>query len=370
MGSHRAELVLPYGPGEAVILEPPHSHENPLTLRANRLNAHGWKLVGKRVLMDFGMDAMVDRAAALTYYAILSAAPTVLALYSIATLLLPRDRDDAAELFTEFVARYVPDELEADAVQFLLNVVGTPSQSTVALVVSVLISLLSASAYVRSFSRNANVIYGRAEGRTLPVIWLTMWLLTIVLVSGVAVLVFASLLREPLVVGVLRPFAEPFGLTGTVEYLTEKFFPVWQWLRLPVIAGVSVLLVSLLYYYAPNVRPGRYRLLTLGSFLAQLVIAGVWLLFGLYLSAFGVRSAYGVFGIVLAVLGVVWVMNVVLLLGLKIDAEILRAKELQVGLDSETTIQARPRSTEAVKFRLQLKRWAGRSAREIKGRNA
>lgn len=367
--AHRADLVLAYGPGEAVVVEPPYRRDNPLTFRGNRLNRHGWALVGKRVIMDFGMDAMVDRAAALTYYTLLSIAPTVLALYSMISLLLPRDENAAADVLAEFVAQYVPAELEADAVRFLLAVVGTPSQSSVALIISVLVSLLSASAYVRSFSRNANVIYGRAEGRSLPVIWLTMWLLTIGLVIGGVALLLASILRESLVIGVLRPIAEPLGLTGTVEYLTQIFLPVWRWVRLPVIAVASVLLVALLYYFAPNVRPGRFRLLTLGSFLALVIIGGVWSLFGLYLSTIGVRSAYGAFGVVLAVLVVVWAMNIVLLLGLKIDAEVLRAKELQLGLESAHTIQARPRAMDAVKFRLQLQRWAERSAAKIFGRH-
>ena len=370
VAAHRADLVMPYGPGKVEVVAPPHRRDNPLQFRNNRLNAQGWKLVGKRVVMDFGMDAMVDRAAALTYYAVLSLAPTVLALYSIAILLLPRDQEAVAELLAEFVSTHVPEELRGDALEFLQSVVGSPSQSTVALVVSVLVSLLSASAYVRSFSRNANVIYGRAEGRRLPVIWLTMWLLTIVLVAGAVVLIFASLLQESLVTGVLRPLAEPLGLTETVEYLTQIFLPVWRWVRIPVMIAVSVLLVALLYYFAPNVRPGRFRLLTLGSFFALLVIGVVWALFGLYLSTIGVRSAYGAFGIILALLVVLWAMNIVLLLGLKIDAEVLRAKELQMGLDSEHHIQAQPRAMDAVKFRLQQQRWADRSAREIKGRNA
>lgn len=370
VAAHRAEVVMPYGPGEAIVVDPPHRRDNPLAFRENRLNRHGWALVGKRIVMDFGMDAMVDRAAALTYYALLSVAPTVLALYSVIALLLPRDKSAATDILAEFVARYVPKELEADAVSFLLGVVGTPSQSSVALVVSVLVSLLSASAYVRSFSRNANVIYGRVEGRSLPTTWLTMWLLTLVLLLGAVVLLLASLLRESLVLGVLRPVAEPLGLTPTVEYLTQIFLPVWRWVRLPVMVVAAVLLVALLYYFAPNVRPGRFRLLTLGSFVALVIIGAVWALFGLYLSTIGVRSAYGAFGLVLAVLVVVWVMNIVLLLGLKVDAEVLRAKELQLGLDSERTIQARPRATKAVKQRLQLQRWAHRSAREIAGRNA
>ncbi|AWB83704.1 YihY/virulence factor BrkB family protein [Corynebacterium liangguodongii] len=361
--SHRAELVISYGPGEVQVSSPGH-------VRANHLHSAGWKLVAQKVVFDFGMDAMVDRAAALTYYTVLSAAPTVLALYSIATLLLPRDAAAVDALLGEFVVRYVPRDLEDEAAQFLQSVVGEPRHNTLALVVSILLSLLTASAYARSFSRSANVIYGRAEGRNIFLIWVTMWLLTLVLVVGAVGLIFASLMQEHLVIGLLTPLARPLGLTGVVEFLTQAFFPVWRWVRVPVMVIVAVLLVACLYYFAPNVRPGRFRLLTVGSAAALVVAATVWTGFSAYLSVVGIRSAYGAFGTALVVVVVAWAVNLGLLVGVKIDAEVLRVKELQCGYDSVRRIQARPRSMGAVRFRLKVQRWMDRTARQVQEENA
>ena len=67
----------------------------------------------------------------------------------------------------------------------------------------------------------------------------------------------------------------------------------------------------------------------------------------------------------LAVLVLVWTMNVVLLMGVKIDAEMLRAKELQAGMDSRRCIQAPPRSSRGAAGRLQMRRWTDRVADEI-----
>ncbi len=351
-----------YGTGDLVVS--PHDYESPLG-RRNRLTRAGWKLVFRRVVTDFTNDAMVDRAAAMTYYTLLSVAPMLLAGYSIFSLLMPREEDAPDSLLAELIQTYVPAELQADALKLLLTIVGTPSQSTIALTVSVVISLLSASGYVRSFSRSANLIYGRTEGRPIAVTWATMWMVTLVLVVGAVVIVLGALLTDGIVGAVLGPIARPLHLEEQLEYLTSIFLPVWDWLRGPVIAVVAIALVSVLYHFTPNVRPGRFRLLTLGSALALAVVAVLWVGFGWYLRLVGIRSTYGAFGSVLAVLVLVWAMNVVLLEGVKIDAEVLRAKELQAGIDSRRCIQAPPRSSNGAAWRLQTRRWTDRAAQEI-----
>lgn len=365
--SYRAQLVTPYGAGDPVLSPPRAVAGNPLA-RGNRLSWPGFKLVLKRTIADFSTDAMVDRGATLTYYTVLSIAPMLLATYSIVTLLLPRDEDAADSLMYDLIDSYVPAELQDEAVNLLRTIVGTPGQSTVALAISVVISLLSASAYVRSFSRNANLIYGRAEGRNIIITWLTMWLITLVLVVGGVIILLGAFLTESIVTAVLGPIAEPLQLQGALDYMTKIFLPVWAYVRGPVIAVTAIALVSVMYYLAPNVRPGKFRLLTLGSSLALIVIAVIWILFGWYLSVVGINSTYGAFGTVIAVLGLVWVMNIVLLEGVKIDAEVLRAKELQIGLDSRRVIQAPPKSNAAALFRVKTQRWSDRTAEEILNR--
>lgn len=59
-------------------------------------------------------------------------------------------------------------------------------------------------------------------------------------------------------------------------------------------------------------------------------------------------------------------MNIVLLLGVKIDAEILRAKELQAGYDSADMIQAAPRAEDGVLFQRKVRLWLYRMAEDVK----
>lgn len=360
--TYRAELIMPYGTGDVVVT--PHVYESPLQ-RGNRLTKAGWRSVLRRIVTDFSNDGVVDRAAAMTYYSLLSVAPMLLAAYSMFSLLMPRKEDAPDSLLADLIQTYVPPELQDDALRLLLTIVGTPSQSTIALVVSGVLSLWSASGYVRSFSRTANLMYGRTEGRPIAVTWITMWLVTLVLVVGAVVIILGALLTDGIVTAVLGPVARPLQLESELEYLTSIFLPVWDYLRGPVIAVVAVALVGVLYHFTPNVRPGRFRVLTLGSTLALATASLLWVGFGWYLRYVGVRSTYGAFGTVLAVLVLVWAMNVVLLMGVKIDAEVLRAKELQAGFDSRRCIQAPPRSNSGAAWRLQMRRWTDRAGEEI-----
>ncbi len=50
-----------------------------------------------------------------------------------------------------------------------------------------------------------------------------------------------------------------------------------------------------------------------------------WVLVRVYLTVVGARSAYGALGTVIIALFVLWIMNTLFILGVKIDAEITRA---------------------------------------------
>lgn len=333
--------------GNRLLEVPEEAQEsNPLRLR-NRLSWASWKLVVRRVVIEFFAGAMMDRGAVLTFFMLLTSAPTVLAAYSIATLVLANNEDQVRALTNELIVDYVPDEVAGAVRDAVGTIIGSSSQGTIALVLGVLTALLASSAYVRAFARNANALYGRVEGRRVVRTWLIMWGITLLMVVGGVLIMGALLLNRPIVETFLQPIAEPLGLTGVVEFLLGIFLPVWQWVRFPVVILIAVVLIANLYHFAPNVKTKRFRWLTVGSVTALIGIGGVWVLFSWYISNFAANSAYGAISTVLALLIALWVVNIVLVIGVKIDAEVLRAKELQIGLDSERDIQVPPRSSSA-----------------------
>ena len=343
-----ADKIVPSTAPTVVKIEGHTEEVDPLA-RGNRLRKESWGLVVRRVWADFFHDALMDRAATMTYFTLMAFAPTVLAAYSIATLIFSSRRAEVHELTSQFIADYVPSSMTEQAEKLVGSIIGSTAQGTFALVVSVLISLFAASAYVRAFSRTANTVYGRVEGRGIIRTWALMWGLTIVLVIGAVIVLFANLLRDTIVSGVVEPLAGKLDMQGTADFLGGIFMPVWNWLRFPLTVVIVLSLIAILYHFSPNVRPARFRWITLGSVVALSTNVVVWGAFALYTQRFAGASVYGAFSLIMAVFMAVWLSNTMLILGIKIDAEVLRAKELQLGRHAARHIQAPPRSDAAAK---------------------
>ncbi|MDN8633302.1 YihY/virulence factor BrkB family protein [Corynebacterium kefirresidentii] len=343
-----ADKIVPSTAPTVVKIEGHTEDVDPLA-RGNRLRRESWGLVLRRVWADFFHDALMDRAATMTYFTLMAFAPTVLAAYSIATLIFSSRSAEVHELTSQFIADYVPSSMTEQAEHLVGSIIGSTAQGTFALVVSVLVSLFAASAYVRAFSRTANTVYGRVEGRGIIRIWALMWGLTIVLVIGAVIVLFANLLRDTIVSGVVEPLAGKLDMQDTADFLGGIFMPVWNWLRFPLTVVVVLTLIAILYHFSPNVRPARFRWITLGSVVALSTNVVVWGAFALYTQRFAGASVYGAFSLIMAVFMAVWLSNTMLILGIKIDAEVLRAKELQLGLHAARHIQAPPRSDVAAK---------------------
>ena len=88
-------------------------------------------------------------------------------------------------------------------------------------------------------------------------------------------------------------------------------------------------MISGLYYIAPNVRPPSWRWLTPGSVLAMIAWVLTTAAFGLYVanfSSFG--KTYGPLGAIVTFLVWAWLTNIGTLLGVELDTEIERERQL------------------------------------------
>lgn len=338
----------------------------------NRLTPASWRLVARRTAHEFFLNAMMDKGAILSFFSILTFTPTVLALYSITTLLLANNRAEVSALTADLINDYIPADYADNVTTVVDMIIGSAREGTIVLIVSIFIALFSSSAYVRAFARAANNVYGRLEGRTLVRTWAVMWLLTIVMTLGAAIIIVAIVLHRSVITRVLEPVAGPLGLTRAVNYLLDYFLPAWAWLRWPVIVFIATVLIAILYHFAPNVRPTRFRWFTTGSLIALAGGIVAWLLLRAYLTYFVALSAYGALGAAIAFLLALWIMNTLIVLGVKVDAEILRARELQCGVAAEAVIQAPPRSTKAAVIQWQQRQdleEKGKRLRETEGRS-
>jgi membrane protein len=183
-----------------------------------------------------------------------------------------------------------------------------------------------------------NRVYEIGEGRPVWKLRPAMLALTAVLVLLVAVALLGLVLTGP----VADSVGQAVGLGSTAVLV----FDIAKW---PVILGVVVLVVALLYYATPNVRQPKFRWVSVGAVLAILTWAAASAAFGFYVSNFSsYDKTYGALAGVIVFLLWLWLTNLALLFGAELDAELERGRELQSGIAAEESIQLPPRDTRGI----------------------
>ncbi|HJG92129.1 MAG TPA: YihY/virulence factor BrkB family protein [Brachybacterium massiliense] len=307
------------------------------------------RYMAKRVLTEFLRDGGTDQAAKLTYFMVLSIAPTLLALFSLATLLLSDLKDEIAQLITEAIESAASgSELGAgEAVESTIDsLMGSATGGTVALIIGIATALWSASAYIKAYGRVANHIYEVPEGRGPVRMNATMLALTVAMILGILLVMVSMLLNETIVESLLGPIASTIGAEGVLEFLMGSFLPIWAWVKWPVILVIAFALISLLYWGAPNVdKP--FRFISPGGVFAILGIGVAAVALSIYMGTVAGYSSYGAIGGIMAVLFALWVMNIVIIMGAEVDAEYQRARELASGKPAEESLTLPMRDTSA-----------------------
>lgn len=298
------------------------------------LPGSSWKYAVSRTTREFMNDKCTDLAAGLTYYAVLSIAPALLALVSI--LGVVGNSQQIVDGLLDIV-RDLGSEDAVDAIDPILAQITESQAAGLALVTGLFVALWSASNYVNAFSRAMNRIYGIEEGRPVWKLRPVLYLLTLgllILMALVAVMLVAS-----------GPVARSIG---SVIGLSDTFLTVWNVAKWPVVLVIVVVAVALLYHLTPNVRQPAFRWVTPGAGVAILVWIVASVGFGFYVGNFGSYNAtYGALAGVILFLLWLWISNLALLFGAELDAELERVRELEAGLEAEELIQLPPRDTAA-----------------------
>jgi membrane protein len=297
------------------------------------LTKPSWTHTLRRTISEFLADECTDLAAALTYYAVLSLFPAVIALVSMLSLV-------GQASITESLLGTAEEMLPEDAMSTVGPVIETLTEVPapgLGLVIGLLIALWTASNYVTAFSRAMNRIYEVPEGRPIWKLRPVMYAITVAMLVLVAIL------------GVILALSGPVAqAVGDAIGLGEVAMTVWGIAKWPLLLLIIVVAIALLYYGTPNVKQPKFRWISAGAVVAIIVAALASLGFALYVANFGSYSAvYGALAGVIIFLLWLWIINVALLFGAEFDAELERARELQAGLPAEETLQQPPRDTRA-----------------------
>lgn len=275
-----------------------------------------WKLgglsvkdLGRRVIHEIQEDDCWGRAAQLAYYFLFALFPFFLVLTTLLGYLpVPNLMDRLMEMLAEM--------LPGDALRLVQDNVReiVTSQRGGLLSFGILAALWTSSSAITAIVDGLNRAYDVQEGRPY---W-KVRLIAIVLTVGLSLFIIVSL--------VLLTFGPQIGgwIADQVG-LGSVFQIAWNLLRWPVIIGLIVLAMALVYYVAPDVEQ-RWQWITPGSLVA---VVG-WLLaslgFSFYVNNFASYNAtYGSIGAVIVLLTWMYVSGFFVLLGGEINAEIEHA---------------------------------------------
>lgn len=295
------------------------------------------RLVLARSVGEFLRDRGPDQAGSLTFYGVLSLFPAILVMVSLLGVFGQGARtvDAIMAMLSDIAPPEVLDPIRGP----IESLVIAPAAGT-ALVIGMVVGLLTASRYVWALGRVMNGVFGIEEGRPLwrlllIGILLTALLIVLVAVGGLA-LVFTG------------PVAQTVG--GWIG-LGETALAVWGVAKWPAALVSAVLALAVLYRFAPNVAGRKFHWVSLGAAGALVVIGAATAGFGFFVSNFGdFNRAYGSLAGIIVFLLWLWMVNMAVLFGVRLDAEVMRVRQLRAGIHAEEAVQVIPRDTKASEF--------------------
>jgi membrane protein len=272
-----------------------------------------WIAMAKAIYSRFGEVQVTDRAAAMTYYSILSLFPALIVIVSVLALVgaYPETYQSISSTLRDAAPGTAVDTIDSA----LRDSLRSRSNAGVLLVVGLALALYSASGAMGGAMRALESINRAEQGRSfLPNLGvrlgLTVLLALLVLIAFMAVVVAGPLFGS---------IAEAAGFSGVVADLVG-------YLRWPIAATALLIAFAVVYAHAPRrtARPGDRSLKSVlpGALVGTALWFAVSLLFTAYVSNFGsYDKTYGTLGALISLLIWLWLGNLAFLLGALFNAE-------------------------------------------------
>jgi membrane protein len=294
------------------------------------LRARSWMGVLRRTVREFREDNLTDWAAALTYYGILSIFPALLVFVSVLGLI----GDSATQPLLDNLATVAPGPAQEIFTNAVENLNRDQGSAGVLFVVGLAAALWTASGYVGAFMRASNSIYEVEEGRPFWKLRPAQIAITLVMVILLSLGAIAVVLTGPLA----EEVGDVIGVGGAAV-------TAWDIAKWPALILLVSLMLSVLYWAAPNVKQPGFRWLTPGGVLAVVVWIVASAAFAFYVANFSsYNETYGTIGGVIVFLVWLWISNIAVLLGAELNAELERGRELEAGIPAERELQVEPRA--------------------------
>jgi membrane protein len=277
-----------------------------------------WWQALRRSVRDIREDELTDRAAALTYYGVLSIFPALLVLVSVLGLL-----GGPASALNDLIGSIAPGQAGDFITNAINQVSSTGRTAGVVAVIGLLVAFWSASGYIAAFLRAVEAMHdargSRSAKQTLP--------LRLGLTAALGVLILICVFLVVLTGELARKTGEAIGIGSTGV-------SAWNIAKWPVLLILVAVMFALLYKGAPG-RQGR-RLVTPGSLTAVLLWIVASAVFGIYLATLAsYQKTYGALSTVIIFLVWLWLTNLVVLLGAEVDAELGQSRHEEGAPDAK-----------------------------------
>jgi membrane protein len=265
---------------------------------------------------SFLAHQMTDRAATLTYYAMMSLFPAL--LVGVTLLGLVGQQGLVADA-TNYLLDHGVDPSTANVVRHVLqNMVDTSGGALgVTLVISIALAVNGASGAFGASGRALNVVYGAEESRGM-----VRRKLTDVAATLAVIVLFAVVLAAVFLGGQIAH--DLFGKIG----LGSTAASIWSYARWPVALVAATVAYGVVYGMAPDIEPRKVRWLTPGAVVGVVLWIALSLGFSIYIRNFSsYGAAYGAFGAAIVLLLWLYLSANAFLFGAELNAELERSVE-------------------------------------------
>lgn len=277
--------------------------------RPSEIPRQGWIQILKRAWKEAKQDQVPLISAGVAFYAFLAIVPTMIAV--VMTYGLVSDHPDDVAKQLESFGTALPTEAERLLNDQLVVLATTPERSLgTGLVIALGFALWSASSGIGNLIKAVNFAYDEGEERGFVQHRALALGFTL---GAIAVMVLAVAL-----VAAVPVILNALDLPGWANAGVESA----RWLGLVIVVMIAL---DVLYRWAPNREPARFRWVSVGAVIAT----ALWVLasigFSIYVDNFGSYSKiYGSLAGVIILLLWLWLAAYATLLGAEINAEMER----------------------------------------------
>ena len=284
----------------------------------------GWRQVLSRVWTGIGRDHLSTLSAGVAFFALFAIFPSIAALVMLAGLAI---QPPELQTVINELAAALPKEAASIIIDQVAQVVSDDNTALgVALVISLVLALFSASAGIRTLMDGLNAVNSETEKRSFLVYYATGLALTLFMIVG-------------FIVAVVMTLAIP--ILQEVLPLPPVLDSLLTWLRWPIFAVLVIMGLGVIFRYGPSRQPAKWRWLSPGALSATVIWICFSILFSIYVSNFGsYTKTYGALAGVIILMTWLWLSAFIVLLGAKLDAEL----EHQTDRDT-TTGPSKPTGT-------------------------